>query len=77
MGHRPDLANLEGSGDLTIVHDMANSPYIQNLGSVSHPHALEETLVSDTPNWGEIHATLIKPFGASHPRSRSPFGCSV
>ena len=39
------LATLDRSGNLIIGFLMANSPYMPNLGSLSHQYGLEEALV--------------------------------
>ena len=39
------LATLERLSDLIICYVMSNSPYKPNLGSLSHPHGLEEAPV--------------------------------
>ena len=39
------LTTLERFVDLIICYVMSKSPYMPNLGSLSHPHGLEEAPV--------------------------------
>ena len=48
------LATLEMSVDLIIDSVMTNSPHMPNLGSLSHPHGLEEAPVVLQPGPGHL-----------------------
>ena len=39
------LTNLERSGEVIIFKVIANSPYVPKLGSLYHPHGLQEALL--------------------------------
>ena len=51
------LANLKGSRDFIIGYVIANHPYVPNLGSMSHPHGLEDALVEHQP--GPDHLGVV------------------
>ena len=48
------LGTLDRSGNLIIGFLMANSPYMPNLGSLSHQYGLEEALVVHRPGPGHL-----------------------
>ena len=48
------LATLERLVDLIIGSAMSNGPFMPNLGSVSHPHGLEEAPVVLQPGPGHL-----------------------
>ena len=45
--------------DLIICHFMSCSPYIPNLGSLSHPHGLEEAPVVHRPGPSQLPDLII------------------
>ena len=40
-------------GDLMITHVLPSSPYMPNLGSLPHPHGIEEEPVVHRPGPGQ------------------------
>ena len=48
------LTTLERFVDLIICYVMSPSPYMSNLGSLSHPHGLEEAPVVHQPGPGHL-----------------------
>ena len=48
------LATMQMLTDIMICHILSYSPYMPNLGSLPHPHCLEEAPVVHQPGPGHL-----------------------
>ena len=54
------LATFDMLADLIISHFLSTSPIMPNLGSLCHPHGLEEAPVAHQPDPGQLQRIWLK-----------------